>query len=425
MDVTGVVLSSDLRILLHELQERPPALPHELVELLAAIRTAAASGPPLTPLPGTVAAVERLWAEGWRGLQRVDIFDAGPGMCPTLPFLVFGVLSTLAAGGYIARVEPVPALELTSAYASELLGESGSARPATMAELRQTLYNVHAGWYRHTYGHHELLGRLLPVFRQCLYDLLGQPGTDLEDVKWCEVHLRTMWQPLAVRSYFTLAHLPAEPGDYAVIYSRVHERVAELMSDPNAIVLSHFRRQIIDGWVLPAVRNVVAQLKGIPPHAVSDGLIAEYTPVQHLFALRDWVSGDDVQQRVYAGPPSQVRQLLVLMQLTETFRLLDGVELSESVKPLSHLWHPAALAEIARSRTPYLIQAAGTYCAVANGELYISESIEEAFAQYVYLLPPGDRMRRRLSMGAATLEPPARPRLEIAVSAYARLLSLE
>lgn len=75
-------------------------------------------------------------------------------------------------------------------------------------------------------------------------------------------------------------------------------------------------------------------------------------------------------------------------------------QLENQVKDQRHLWDKYTLGRLSTSTDPYILQLAGSYVTVAQGYMYVSRTVEECLAQYLYLCRESSVLRcNTLAMG--------------------------
>lgn len=384
-----------LRLLYRLQHERPDHLP-DFVELLYAIHESlrALDGQAdLAALRPYGNHVLYLWSSAWPVLQSFDVLEEREDgeLCECLAGALFWILSALLRLGVLPGRPPVPIVKIAAAeYGRDVLSNNyvtaGSTDALTLEQLDRLLYYLDKRWHTFTYGHHEVMELLFPALLARLLYLAED--ADEDDVARAEMRLRRLWWPITVRGFFAVRPLAEAPGYDAELYRRllgaVHAWVAEITAGNNAPVLSVWRKDMLR-LEMPCLRELASRSRGSPRSVISDHVIKELTPPDRRRHMLDTICGDDTVQRIMAGPPSHLRQALVLQHIVEDAELSFGCDISDAFRSEAHLWDKAALQRIANSAAPYMLQMAGSYVTTANGYAYVSETVEEALAQLLLL----------------------------------------
>lgn len=398
MSDTVSLSPTDAILLLHELQYNRPTLPHEFNDLLGKIRQVILESPPDPELALPYAEhVLYLWESAWPALQELDVLDEGAQgeMCECIAGAVFFVLSALAHVGVLPghpRVnltlytETTHGADILKTREGKIIAQ-GWTDVLELKHLKRVLYNINLNWFTFTYGHHEVLQEIFPPLLTRLLELFEDESQDENTLWLCEAYIRRMWWPMVARGYFQLRSLCQVPDFdeelYAALLGAVKAWVGGLMSAANFSILAQFKIKVLQEWELPCSREVLSRVKGTPRHVVSDEQIMSLMPLQVQMDRLQRLSGDDAFAEIYEGPNDPIRQELVMMNVIEN---AEG-QLDNCVKDQRHLWDKYTLGRLSITTDPYMLQLAGSYMTVAQGYMYISRSIEECLAQFLYLSP--------------------------------------
>lgn len=393
--------------LLHELVRTRPPLPQDFVDLLGRARAEVLECPPDPELAREYGEhVLYLWETAWPVLQSLDILeetsDGSP--CACLSGAVFALLSSLVHTGVLAGS---PRINITllagSPFGRQMLyREDGHAVVTgwtdmlSLKHIKRLLYYISKQWFAFTYGHHEVLQEIFPALLTRLTQLFEDPEQD-ENMLWvCEAYLRCMWWPMVVRGYFNVRALcDVERYDedvYCALLGAVNAWVEDLMAHANHETLARFKIEVVQKWELPCAREILSRTTGTARAVISDDQIMKMTPTSLQMERLERVTGDNVFADICAGPNDQIRQRLILINVLEDV----AGDLDDAVKDWRHLWDKEILAQLALSRQPYLLQMAGSYMAVCDGHAYISRTIEEALAQFLFLSQESNMLRSTL-----------------------------
>lgn len=407
MDDTMQLSSTTAILLLHDLQFDRPTNPHEFVDLLAQVREAVIACPPDPDLALPYAEhVLYLWESAWPVLQDLDVPEAGEDgqMCECIVGAVFFVLSGLA---HIGVLPGHPRVNLTlytgSQFGKDILFTrenkiiaQGWTDALPLKHVKRILYNINLNWFTFTYGHHEVLQQIFPPLLTRLLELFEDESQDENTLWLCEAYLRRLWWPIVARGFFELRTLcqvqDFDEEMYAALLGATKAWTAGLMSAPNFTILAEFKIKVLQEWELPCSRTVLSRIMGTPPHVVSDEQIMGLMPLQVQMDRLQRLSGEETFQEIYNGPNDPIRQELIIMNVIEN---TEG-QLTNRVKDQRHLWDKTTLGRLAKSTTPYILQLAGSYMTVAQGYMFISRTIEECLAQFLYLCPDDHVLRCNL-----------------------------
>lgn len=381
------------------LQFEPPKKPGEYVRLLSSVRTqlmnVTFTERHKELLKPSVQHVLYIWESEWPRFLEVDVYFAVEceGLYPNMICPVFALLSLFVVKGVIGKEVDcnIPSIRGYQEI-RELIPVKYQSRHVSsfdINEMQAVLYNIERQWFSLNHGHHECLEMVFPAMLVRLCHLFEDEEVDIDDVWTCEIYLRRMYWPMAIRNRFEIALISDlryyNESNYSDLYNKTFCFIRTIMNTDNRVVIEAFQNTVTMRWEMPSTRELIARMDGIPSSRVSREKIHNEIPSSTKVYRLDVVAGERIMPRIYNGPNNQFRHTLIAMTIVSSIKSWLNIDIGERIKNSRHLWDVANISKLVKSTSPYMLQISGSYVTVCNGKRYISTSIEEAFAQFLYL----------------------------------------